>query len=315
MVCGMKKLFILIGMVILVREAIAQNIDTYVGPIIDMHLHAYTNESFWGSIPNPVTGEISVKNATEHSQRSVALLKKNNIVLAVVDGMSPEAVDTWEELFENKIIRGLGVDDPSNLDIDQFKRWVEDEKVELFGEIGTIYAGYAPADSLLFPFYEICQDYDIPVSIHTGGSFPGITERNTNFRLRLGDPFLVEDILVNFPKLRVYLMHAGAHFYERTAMLMRQYPNLYVDIAVLNWIPDANHFFLPFLKLAKQYHVLDRVMYGSDQMIWPEAIGMAIQNLQSVDFLTLEEKKDIFYNNAARFLRLSESEIGNHHKE
>jgi hypothetical protein len=47
-------------------------------------------------------------------------------------------------------------------------------------------------------------------------------------------------------------------------------------------------------------------MYGSDQMIWPDAVGLSIETIEEADFLTEEQKKDIFYNNAARFLRLEE---------
>lgn len=228
-------------------------------------------------------------------------------MLSVVDGQSVAAVDPWEQMLgENSVIKGIRKED---LDLNQFEKWVSEGEIELFGEVGATYNGYSPSDSVLLPYYEICERFDIPVGIHTGGSFPGITLQNKKFRLRLGDPFLVEDILVEYPDLRVYLMHAGGHFYERTAMLMVQYPNLYVDIAVLSWVPDANNFLSPFLKLAKDYDVLDRVMYGSDQMIWPEAI----ETVQSLDFLTREEKKGIFYDNAARFLRLSEEEIARHH--
>jgi len=39
-------------------------------------------------------------------------------------------------------------------------------------------------------------------------------------------------------------------------------------------------------------------------MVWPEAIGMAVDGIESAAFLTAEEKRDIFYNNAVRFLRL-----------
>jgi hypothetical protein len=56
-----------------------------------------------------------------------------------------------------------------------------------------------------------------------------------------------------------------------------------------------------------------RVMFGTDQMLWPEAIGMAIDAIESADFLSEEQKRDIFYNNAARFLRLGEKEIARHH--
>jgi len=50
-------------------------------------------------------------------------------------------------------------------------------------------------------------------------------------------------------------------------------------------------------------------MFGSDQMIWPEAIEMAIAGIESARFLTSEQKRDIFYNNAVRFLRLKK-ELG-----
>jgi hypothetical protein len=49
-----------------------------------------------------------------------------------------------------------------------------------------------------------------------------------------------------------------------------------------------------------------RIMFGSDQMIWPETIGMAVEAIESAEFLSEEEKRDIFYNNAVRFLRLDE---------
>lgn len=302
---------ILIGIILAVNQAFAQEAKTYTGPIIDMHLHAFTPENFWEPFPNPATGEMSVKNATEHYRQCIALLRKHKIVLAVLDGESPADIAPWEQMLgEDGLIRGIRKED---LGLEHFKKWVSEEEIELFGEIGATYNGYSPSDSVLLPYYEICEQFDIPVGIHTGGSFPGITLQNKKFRLRLGDPFLVEDILVEYPALRVYLMHAGGHFYERTAMLMVQYPNLYVDIAVLNWVPDANYFLSPFLRLAKDYEVLDRVMFGSDQMIWPEAIEMAIENVQALDFLTLEEKKGIFYDNAARFLDLSEEEIARHH--
>ena len=45
-------------------------------------------------------------------------------------------------------------------------------------------------------------------------------------------------------------------------------------------------------------------MFGSDQMRWPEKIDDAIEAIDEATYLTAEQKRDIFYNNAARFLRL-----------
>jgi hypothetical protein len=53
--------------------------------------------------------------------------------------------------------------------------------------------------------------------------------------------------------------------------------------------------------------------FGSDQMVWPEALEFAIQSIEMADFLTEGQRRDILYNNAARFLRLSDEQILAHH--
>jgi predicted TIM-barrel fold metal-dependent hydrolase len=54
-------------------------------------------------------------------------------------------------------------------------------------------------------------------------------------------------------------------------------------------------------------------MFGSDQMVWPGLIELSIEIIEEAPFLSEEQKRDIFYNNAARFLRLSDEEIARHH--
>ncbi len=43
-------------------------------------------------------------------------------------------------------------------------------------------------------------------------------------------------------------------------------------------------------------------MFGSDQMVWPEAITSSISFLNSINFLTKVEKEMILYKNARKFL-------------
>jgi predicted TIM-barrel fold metal-dependent hydrolase len=52
-----------------------------------------------------------------------------------------------------------------------------------------------------------------------------------------------------------------------------------------------------------------RMLWGSDQMIWPRAIEVAIDTIEKAPFLSEAQKRDIFFNNAARFLRLSPEQI------
>jgi uncharacterized protein len=174
----------------------------------------------------------------------------------------------------------------------------------------------SPSDPAYAPYWAIAEELGIPVAIHTGASVPGMPYRGRPaFRLRYGNPLLLEDMLVEFPDLKVYMMHAGGAgpYSEYGLMMMNMYPQLHVDLGVLSWMPGLEGVLETFLRRAQQMRMLDRVMFGSDQMVWPEAIGLAVERINGFDFLTLEEKADIFYNNAARFLGLSEETIERHH--
>ena len=56
----------------------------------------------------------------------------------------------------------------------------------------------------------------------------------------------------------------------------------------------------------------DRVMFGSDQMVWPGVIERALAVIEEAAFLSREHKRSILYDNAARFLRLSKEEVARH---
>ncbi len=57
----------------------------------------------------------------------------------------------------------------------------------------------------------------------------------------------------------------------------------------------------------------NRVMFGSDQMVWPGVIERAIEAIESAPFLSEAQKRDILYN-AARFLRFTDADIAKHHR-
>jgi uncharacterized protein len=51
-------------------------------------------------------------------------------------------------------------------------------------------------------------------------------------------------------------------------------------------------------------------MFASDQMRWPATIGEAIDAIEQAPFPTEDQKRDILYHNAVRFLRLDEDASG-----
>jgi uncharacterized protein len=294
----------------------ASDPNAYTGPIIDVHLHAYTEADFRANVPSPAGTPPAPASAREHLERTLDVMRRCNVVLGAVSGSRREAALTWHAQAPDRVLRGWSLDAPGDFpDAETFRELARSGALDVLGEIGAQYAGYSPSDPAYGAYWAIAQDHGIPVGVHTGQSFPGMPYRGRpNFRLRYGDPLLLEDMLVEYPRLKVYMMHAGGggHFSGNALMMLGMYPQLYVDISLISWMPGTEAVLEPFLTQAKQMRMLDRVMFGTDQMLWPETIELAIQRINGLDFLTVEEKAGIFYGNAARFLGLSEEAIAEH---
>src|SRR5579859_5541249 len=276
--------------------------------IIDMHIHSYTEATFQTPALD-FYGNSGSSSAELHRRQTFAEFDRYHIVKAMVCG-SPESVDEWvAKDSSHRIIRGITMDSSTDngMDSAKFEAMIKAGKIQVFGEVGAYYGGTTLNDPVWQPYLRLCQKYDIPVAVHTDGGEPGETYTATpKARLRLGDPFLIEDVLVHYPRLRIYLMHSGEQDYEHVLRLMAHYPQLYSDLGAILWVePLDQRYATEFLKAAKQEGYLNRVMYGTDQMRWPQAIGKSLRFFGKLPFLTPQDKEDILYNNAARFLRLA----------
>ena len=298
-----------------ISEARSEN--RYTGPIIDMHLHSYSDD-FWGPAPSPATGNLSAATAREQMEQTFQAMEDNYIVLGAVFGKDISSLNDWYNFDSSRTLRGISLTEPSEfISPENFQTLIQEGKLEMLGEVTAQYFGYSPSDPEFFPIYRIAEEEEIPVGIHTGGSSPGTPYKCCpKFRLKLGNPLLLEDLLVEFPKLKVYMMHAGGAgpYSEYALRMMYMYPQLYTDLSILNWVPGMEPVLASFLKQAKQMGLLDRILFGTDQMVWHEAIGLAVERINSLDFLTIEEKADIFYHNAAKFLGLTEDVMKQHQK-
>lgn len=285
-------------------------------PIIDVHLHSYGESQYFVAPDN--YGNMAPADHEAHFQATYDQMRRHNIVLGVVSGSRADEKAWMAKDTDGRLMRGASLR-PNHNDWtpESFEAAVKAGEIKVFGEIGPYYLGKTISDPVYAPYLEICEKYGIPLALHTGGGPLQTPYRGApNARLTLASPLLAEDILVKYPKLQVYLMHSGVHKYEDALRLMLMYPRVYSDLGVVLWVHEMpKHYGEEFLKLAKKFGLLKRVMFGSDQMVWPKAIEMSIDQLNSFDFLTPEEKRDIFYHNAARFLKLSEEEIATHHRE
>ena len=291
-----------------------------VQPIIDMHLHAY--EAIAPNMTAAWAGEnyareiVSPENAEVHRQRVIEELQKHNIKLALVSSESLKALDAWKSA--NSTLFKTGIQTRQGMPIlspDSMKLFYKAKKIDFLGELGLQYYGLKPDVAHMHPYYKTAETHGIPVCLHTGLGPPGGPHSFApQFRTTLGKPTLFEPVLVKYPKLRAFIAHAGWPYLSETIAMMYIYPNLYTDIGVLTWaLPKAA--FYSALKQLIDAGFEKRILFGTDQMLWPDAISIAVNTVKEVPFLSEEQKRDILYNNAARFLELPQETIAAHHKQ
>lgn len=271
------------------------------GQVIDVHMHSYTAEEYWGQ-GKSYNDVSSPKSVDLHLKETIEQMNKHKIEFAVISG-SMESLQKYTDADPRFIPAYL--DRESLIPADEFEQLIKTGKIKVFGEISAQYYGRTLTDSIYAPYLKLCERYGIPVFHHTGTAAPMSPYRGyPKFRVSLGDPLLIEDILVKYPKLQIYLGHAGIGFYEHTIDMMVMYTHLYVDLGVVLWADSyLNECAIRFLTFAKEAKVLDRVMFGSDNMVWPGAISKSVEFLNSLSFLTDKEKQMILYDNAKTFFK------------
>jgi hypothetical protein len=277
-----------------------------------MHLHA---QDLWaepeqdaGDTFGPVFGQrqmgiLAARSTEDLQQKTLAAMDRYNIIMAVVSG--PHA----ESYRSNQPSRFLasplltGVEEPVNSLRDAFNSG----RYQALAEFAPQYSGFAPNAAELDGYFGLAEELDIPVGIHMGLGPPGTANSEyPNYRTMLSNALLLEDVLVKYPKLRLYVMHAGWPLLDDMVGLMHAFPQVYVDIAVINWYLPTEEFYSYFKRLVDA-GFSKRIMFGSDQMVWPDAIGKAIETVESAPFLSDEQGRDIMCRNAMIFLRLDET--------
>jgi predicted TIM-barrel fold metal-dependent hydrolase len=274
-------------------------------PIIDMHMHAHEPAFVQAGVPAicrpaPCRGEGRATATSDESLRkTLEMMKRHNIVLGVVSG-DPKIVDEWKKAAPERFWAApflLKVGHPSP---EALRRDYAAGRYQAMGEIATQLTGTAPNDPALEPYFALAEERDVPVLIHTLGIGPYLP----GFRVAAGNPVLLEDVLVRHPKLRLYVENCGYPYLGEMKAMMYQYPQLHCDVSTITWIVPREAFD-DYLRSLVHAGLGGRVMFGSDQMRWPEKIADGIEAIENAGYLNEDQKRDILYNNAARFLRLN----------
>ncbi len=172
------------------------------------------------------------------------------------------------------------------------------------------HGGFFPNDRRLYDAYELAQSKGYPVFIHTG------MKAQRTQRMIYNNPVYIDDIAVDFPHLKIVIMHAGYPWIEETLVLSHLNENVMVDLT-----------FLDVLSYTYGRDLLSEVtkrfckVLGSEKVIWGsegEYLGLdafrddgivRVQNclaeIRGFNFISEKDKENILYQNAFNLLEKS----------
>ncbi len=149
--------------------------------------------------------------------------------------------------------------------------------------------GLAVNDKKMYPLYGLCQDLGIAVSMQVGHSAEPLPSW-------VGQPILIDEVVMDFPDLRINLSHTGYPWRTEWADMLWKHPNVYGDIAA--YMPSG---------LDKETLDFINSGVGREKVMWgSNGFGLARGKFE---IMKMEGWKDItkanlLRNNAIKFLGL-----------
>jgi len=294
---------------VLTGSAHAESPSARAQPIIDMHRHTPwpgdSDVEGLGSIRAELRRHSVVSSALFITGREdVAIYRSDDQSRLLLSPMFPCPALTAERKWCFTETKGLMPD----------LAWLEEQlaagALTGIGELVFNYAAVRPDDPAMASFWALAARYDVPAFVHSGrGPTAGQGPRRhpgccLDYQSELGNPELLRPVLQKYPGLRVVLQHVGFDYMDETLALMRDFPNVYVDMSVLNSIGPRELHDAALRRLVEAGYG-NRIVLGSDD----QAYGPIIERIESASFLTAEQRRAIYYDNAARFLRLDAKTI------
>lgn len=191
--------------------------------------------------------------------------------------------------------------------------------------------GYDPSDHRLWPIYDLCTKFNIPVLTHCGGEsvstsartleiFEGDkkvileTKNRKETAYILNDPARWELVLKKFPTLKLNLAHFGGgdawtnHNDSQSRLntikrLLETYPNVYSDLSFI-FVDSSLHLKFKEMLISNE-KVKQKTLFGSDYWVVNPNINLKKEQLAFVkllDSISNELKEEIAIKNPYKYL-------------
>lgn len=297
--------------------------------IIDIHTHIAYNKIFPSKFTSEVSESIKVQKESERlvinhimnaglmDSTAEVFLKKmdeakiDKSVLLIADfGIAlGEAELSIEQMFDlhrnimnvnpDRFIVFGGIDPRRGVKgVELFEKSIKEYKfkgLKLYPP-----CGFELDDPGLYPLYEICNEYELPVLTHTGPSLKILGQEKKY-------PASILKVADEFKNIKFILAHAGARDCETTLEITKKRENVFFDISTfqrfLTTKEEMNFQFRQFCD-----HCPDRIIFGTDYPMFllsasQKQLVSLVENLESV---SAAEKDNILYKNACHVLNIKD---------
>ena len=251
-------------------------------------------------------GEMAA-DSTELFDKSFEQMDTHNIQYGLLShGVFKESfLDERPDMFLLSYEPNLTLEDHTAAAL-EFEQNIVNGRYSALGELGLIYMGIPLNTPDLYPYYEVAQKHGIPVLIHTGFSGPNPQQViSPAFRIGTANPLLLEDVIIDFPDLKIIMMHMGWPFFDEALYILGTYPNVYMETSVAIWLL-GDQLFNRLLSEAVATAGSDKILFGTLQMAFPEVIGRSVRTIQEADYLSPDDKEAILWGNAAAMFNIEE---------
>lgn len=214
--------------------------------------------------------------------------------------------------YPDRFLAFIGVD-PIRVDggfnsggIQRVRRAIEEDGYSGFKMMPTFLRHHAEA-AVNYPYYALAIELDVPITIHQGLS------QLSSPPAEFARPYHLDQILIDFPELRMNVAHFGWPWEEEVFALMVKHQNLYTDLSMISDFGIAR--LARDLATARDYQVIDRVLFGTDAGGRPpkllvewvsDGVNQFLERT-GVEPLTHDEIAGVLGGNAVRFLKLTKS--------
>lgn len=153
-----------------------------------------------------------------------------------------------------------------------------------------------PDDRHYYPFYELCAELGVPVSVHASANW------TMNRPSDLGHPRHFDQVACDFPELKLILSHAGYPWVLEACLLAWKHPNVYLELAAHRprYFTAPGTGWEPLLRFG-QTTIQDKILFGSGAFLIGRPVRALLDEFRALPLRPAVMEKWL-WRNAARVL-------------